>query len=126
MKIRMKKSDLWLLAVLCILSVALFVGYRLAFSRQGAYVTVSVDGEIYKTLPLQQDASLDIPGVDGGFNRLEIKDGTAHISEADCPDKLCVHHKAIRNQGETLVCLPHRLIVSISSQTEHPLDDVAY
>lgn len=122
----MKKSDLWLLAVLCILSVAVFAGYRLAFPHPGSYVTVSVNSEIYETLTLQQDTSLDIPGIDGGFNHLEIKGGTAYITDADCPDKLCVHQKAIQNQGETLVCLPHRVIVSISSQEDHPLDGVAY
>lgn len=122
----MKKSDLWLLAILCILSVALFAGYRLAFPHRGAFVTVTVNGEIHQTLPLQQDTSLDISGSEGGFNHLEIKDGTAYITDADCPDKLCVHQKAIQNQGETLVCLPHRVIVSISSQKEHSLDDVAY
>lgn len=121
----MKKNDFILLMTILILSLSLFIGYRFFFSRSGDYVTITVDGEIYKSLPLDEDTELTIKGTDGGANHLEIKKGAARITDADCPDKLCVHQKKIENQGETLVCLPHKVIVQVSSDKKGDLDDVA-
>ena len=42
--------------------------------------------------------------------------------EADCPDRLCVKQKAICKNGETIVCLPHKVVVEIRSQEENLLD----
>ncbi|MBQ9155690.1 MAG: NusG domain II-containing protein [Eubacterium sp.] len=50
---------------------------------------------------------------DGWENILKIEDGRVSMVKADCPDKICVDHKPIRNVGETIVCLPHKLVVEI-------------
>ena len=119
----MKKNDLILLITILLLSIVLFVGYRLFFYQSGNSVSIFIDGELYQKLSLNNDTSLDIPGTDGGINHLEIKNGAASITDADCPDKLCVHQKKIQNNGESLVCLPHKVIVEVSSHNE--LDGIA-
>lgn len=125
----MKKNDLILFAAIILLSLALFAGYRLFFYQSGDSVRITVDGAVYKTLPLEKDATLDIPGTDGGTNHLEIKNGAAGITDADCPDKLCVHQKKIKNKGETLICLPHKVVVEVYSKqknaSEPELDGIA-
>ncbi|CCZ53222.1 putative uncharacterized protein [Clostridium sp. CAG:75] len=47
------------------------------------------------------------------------------MKKADCPDKICVHHKGIRSNGETIICLPHKVIVTIQSSKTGDLDGVA-
>lgn len=121
----MKKNDFILFITIILLSIILFASYRLFFYQPGNSVSIFVDGELYKMLPLNKDTSLDITGADGGTNHLEIKNGAASITDADCPDKLCVHQKKIVNNGESLVCLPHKIIVRVSSRQERELDDVA-
>lgn len=121
----MKKNDLILLITVILVSAALFAGYRLFFYQSGDSVSVMVDGKVYQKLPLNTDTALDIPGAAGGTNHLEIKNGTASITDADCPDKLCVHQKKIKNQGESLVCLPHKVTVLVSSHREQELDGIA-
>jgi hypothetical protein len=111
-----KKNDIILLLFCLLAGVVLWGGYRLLHREKGAYVTIQVDGTVYKTLSLSQDTTLDIPGVDGGSNHLVIQNGKATISDADCPDKLCVHQAAISNDGESLVCLPHKIIVKVSAE----------
>ncbi|WP_180371684.1 NusG domain II-containing protein, partial [Oenococcus oeni] len=37
------------------------------------------------------------------------------IVEANCPDQICVQHAAIGKAGQSIVCLPHKLIVEIKS-----------
>jgi hypothetical protein len=46
------------------------------------------------------------------------------MTEADCPDKLCVQEKAVSKNGETIVCLPHRVVVEITSEEENEIDGV--
>ena len=66
---------------------------------------------------------------DLGTNVIEIKDGKVYVSEADCPDKLCVKQGPISKAGETIVCLPHKLVVRITSNDfndEPTYDAVTY
>ena len=37
------------------------------------------------------------------------------MTDADCPDKICVNHATISDVGESIVCLPHRVVVEIVS-----------
>ena len=46
------------------------------------------------------------------------------MKEANCPDKLCIHQGKISKNGETIVCLPHGLIVEIKSDDNPELDIV--
>ena len=49
-----------------------------------------------------------------GTNVVSVKDKAVFVSNADCPDKICVKHREISRVGETIVCLPHKLVVEIS------------
>lgn len=122
MKIR--KSDI----IVLIVCVVIFGGLTLftRFSKdEGAYVTVWVDGELYDTYSLDTDGEYMIEGYDGGHNLLIIHNGAAFVSEADCPDGLCINQKAISLNGETICCLPNRVIAEVVSDTENEVDAVA-
>ena len=43
--------------------------------------------------------------------------------EADCPDLICVHHKPISRQGESIVCLPHKVIVEVTGEESAQEDE---
>ena len=53
---------------------------------------------------------------------MTIQDGQAFIEEADCPDKLCVKHKPISRNGESIICLPHKLAIRIVGGEEEEVD----
>ena len=105
-------------------ALLVFAAIRLFGTKGGDIIEIAADGAVIKTLPLNTDTSYTIK-TKAGINKLEIKNGSANITKADCPDKLCVHQKAISRQGETLVCLPHKIIVSIRSSKKATLDGVA-
>lgn len=101
--------------LLCIgvLAVALiiFTVFK-ATMKVGGYAVVSIDGEEKYRYALNEDSQHTIKN--GEYeNLLVIKDGKAYITEANCRDKICVSHRAIDKTGETIVCLPHKLVVSI-------------
>ena len=52
------------------------------------------------------------------MNTLVINGGKASIVSADCPDKLCVHQQEISKAGESIICLPHKLVVRIEGTGE--------
>lgn len=117
----MKKNDLLLLATVLIVAGVCF-GMRLLQGGDGAVVTVRVDGEITERLELDKDQVLD---VNGGTNKIEIKDGKVHMREADCPDQLCVHQKSIQYNNESIICLPNKVVVQIESSEESDYDSIA-
>ena len=72
--------------------------------------------------PLSENITLEIRQEDGGYNILKIEGGKADITEASCPDKICVNHRPVKNPGERLVCLPNRVVVEIEKDKEPGLD----
>ena len=61
---------------------------------------------------------------DGSYNLLVIQDGKADVTEASCPDGICVNHRAISKQGQSIVCLPNKVVVEIENGEESDLDAV--
>ena len=107
-----KKADLLLFFAVIIVGAALIIVYRLSLG-DGGRVKVSLDGEVVSELSLGEDHEEEISTA-YGKNVLVIKNGEAYISEADCPDKICVKHKAVSKSGETIICLPHKLVVEVT------------
>ncbi len=120
----MKKNDIKLIAVILLIAVA-GMAFLFLTSKPGDKVIVIVDGEVYKEYPLNKDIEEDIVGVNGGINHLVIKDGHADVTDASCPDKVCVHQKQIDKNGESIVCLPNKVIIKVESSTESEIDGVA-
>lgn len=121
---RFGKSDRLFLGIL---GLALLLGlavFSLVNTKQGAYAKVTVDGELYGTYPLSKEQTVEI--VIGGTvtNVLVIRDGKADMTEADCPDQLCVHQKAVSREKETIVCLPNKVVVEIFGPEVSGLDAV--
>ncbi len=107
------------LAVGVIIALVLFLG-----QHKGATVKISVDGETIKTFPLDTDITYEIQGVNGGTNLLVIEDNKAYIREASCPDSLCINMGKIDSAGQSIVCLPNRVVVSIEGEEgQEPLID---
>ena len=121
----MKRNDILLLISILLLAVLSFTAYRFLNRKPGDVVQITVDSKVVKTLPLDTDVSYTVRTANQGENIIQIKEGTACVSEANCPDKLCVHQKKISKQGENIICLPHKLVISVLSSKKSVLDDVA-
>ena len=114
----MKRND-WLLigAILvlaAILAAVFFIQKRLLPKESPDVVLVTIDGELYGSYALSEDREEDID-TKYGDNHLSIRDGFAQVTEADCPDGLCMYQGRISENGEMNVCLPHHLIVEVIS-----------
>lgn len=104
-----KKRDVILIASILVVAIVLFVAMELT-RQEGAFVLVRVDGQEVGRYALSEDGAY---ALNGGTNVLRIEDGTAYMTEADCPDKLCVHQGRISKSGQVITCLPNKLTVTV-------------
>ncbi|MGN0482144.1 MAG: NusG domain II-containing protein [Lachnospiraceae bacterium] len=101
------------------------LGVQLFSSEKGTQVEITIDGEAYGTYDLNQNQTIPIKKNGKVTNILTIKDGVAKMTEADCPDKLCIHQKEISAAGETIVCLPNKIVVTVIGSESSEFDSVA-
>ena len=59
---------------------------------------------------------------DGDYNTIEVKDKKIRISEANCRDQVCVRQGYRSKVGQSIVCLPHKLLVEIKSSDGKNVD----
>lgn len=89
-----------------------------ALSPAPQSVSVRVDGEEVAVLPLDTDTTYSI--AEG--NTIEIKGGRVRMIYADCPDKICMHTGEISESGQSIVCAPNRVVVSITGGNTNQYD----
>ncbi len=119
-----QKNDILLISAIllaaCFLAVFFFVKED---STEGAFLEITADGELYGRYPLNEDAVIEI----NGTNVCEISNGHVSMIEADCADKRCVRMKKISFEGESIICLPNRIVLKITggASAEEGVDTVA-
>ena len=95
---------------------------------EGNNVIVKINGVEAASYSLEDDVRYEIKTGKNNenINVLVIKNGKAYITEADCPDGICKEYRPISYVGETIVCLPHKVVIEITGDsTEMSLDAVA-
>lgn len=103
--------------ILLVAAVLLIAGGAWLFTTinkvPGEYAAVIVNGEETARYPLDTDAEIRLESENGGYNILVIKDGVADVTEASCPDKICVNQHAVSKTGEAITCLPNKTVIEI-------------
>ena len=114
--------------ILLIVGILLFVLLASVLSfllqKAGDSVTVTVNGAFFGEYLLNEDQTVEIT-VGDRHNRLVIENGEARISNASCPDGICVAHRPIRHDGESIICLPNKVVVEIHAHTQNQPDIVS-
>ncbi len=106
------KNDIILVVVILLVATAgIFLLNN--FKTDGAFAVVKIDGVETGRYPLSENTEQVIKTAGNGKNTLVIKDGKAFIKDANCPDKICEGHNKISYTGETIVCLPHKVVIEI-------------
>lgn len=108
------KNDILLIAIVLAVSLSIFSIFKFS-GKKGEVAEVSVDGKVIASYSLSKDTTVTISEKSAQENRLVIENGFAKIDYANCPDKICQKHKKISKTNETIVCLPHKLVIKIVS-----------
>ena len=122
--LKIRKTDQYLIAGLLLVAVTLFVGIRLygKMTTTEAVAVVTVDGKEYGRYPLEKNHTETIHLSDGSYNTFEVKDGYVSMTDASCPDQICVNHSRISKKNETIVCLPDKVVITVENGEEAEID----
>ena len=139
MKQFIRKADIILFIVLVITGLAASAALTLSHDEAGSNAKVIIEsgGDLYARYPLSEDRtvvvpapkqiSVDAPAADPDesasaqydyYNVVNISGSKVSVTEASCKNQVCVKHGAISRPGESIVCLPNRLVVRIDNGSE--------
>ncbi len=139
MKQFIRKADIILFIVLVITGLAASAALTLSHDEAGSNAKVIIEsgGDLYARYPLSEDRtvvvpapkqiSVDAPAADPDesasaqydyYNVVIISGSKVSVTEASCKNQVCVKHGAISRPGESIVCLPNRLVVRIENGSE--------
>ena len=136
MKEFIRKADiiLFIALVLTGLAASALLAMSHADAGSGAKVVIESGGELFAEYPLSQDTEIIVPAPSGVkykdpkaapadmaddcvqyryFNTVRISGGSVTVSAASCRNQVCTEHGGISKTGESIVCLPNRLVVTI-------------
>lgn len=145
--LKLKKADFILIIVILSVACTLLLIWEFAAGtfdgilgfgegdNKGRYqVEVRIDGNLEGIYRLDEDMTKVFRFEDGdtykdtgNYNVMVIKDGKVSVSEADCPDGYCMRKGEIYRKNETIICLPHKLVIKItkSGETSTDIDAIA-
>ncbi|MFQ9515291.1 MAG: NusG domain II-containing protein [Eubacterium sp.] len=118
------KFDFIIIISLIILAAFSWLVINFLHDSVGNYVEVLADGKLLNTYSLEEDGEYEIKTGES-VNIIQIKDGQVFMKEADCPDKLCVKQGKISRDGQSIICLPHKIVIRITLNEEDKVDAYA-
>ena len=118
-----KRLPVELIIIAALLLAAIGAGLWFFLGRTpGAWAVVRVEGREVARYSLSQNG---VYPLNGGTNVLTVEDGSAAVTEADCPDKICVEQGHVRYTGQCITCLPNKLTVTIEGGDAPEVDLVS-
>ena len=131
MRIPIRIGDVLVYLLVFLLTAFSLAGlYQMGRNTVTSQVVVEIDGVVWGTydLPLEgEEREILVDAGETRFNILILSDSGVYIKEANCPDQLCVSWGRINRPGQTIVCLPHKVVIRIigSQEGEPPLDGIS-
>ena len=80
-----------------------------------------MDNELYGTYSLWEEQEIAV----GDTNICSIQNGEVRMISADCPDQICVHSNPIFKKGESIICMPNRVVLEITEGENGGMDILA-
>lgn len=127
----MKKGDkIVSIAIIALLLIScsgvLYYKYMVQGSQRIA--VIKKDGKIINSYDLKKvkgRVEIKIESEKNHFNVVEVEPNRIRILDADCPDKLCIKTGWISQPSQSVVCLPHKLMITIQGKN-NSVDSVVY
>ncbi|MGN0377648.1 MAG: NusG domain II-containing protein [Suilimivivens sp.] len=123
--LRKLRGDIIVVSLVLIMAfLAFLIPCFMHAAQTASEVVILQDGEETGRYSLLENRTITVSFHDEGYNLILISEGKVSVTDADCPDKLCVKQRDISKNGESIICLPHKLVIMIESLEESDLDAV--
>lgn len=123
---RMTVFDVILILAVLFFSTGIIVKTKLFREHPAAIGTEAVvylDGKELQRIDLQKDMDIALPG---GKMALVVKGGTIRVKQSDCHRQMCVHAGSIGSTGESIVCVPNKMVIEIAGGVAPVVDAVVF
>ena len=124
MKNKKIKNDIILIASVIVLTIIFLVAITL-INKTGNEVIIEQNSKQIAVLELNRDQEYNIYNGNKICNTVVVKDGEAYMSYTDCKDKICVNHNKISKNNESIICLPNKVVVTVTNSKNNEVDGVA-
>ncbi|WP_455538636.1 NusG domain II-containing protein [Terrisporobacter sp.] len=115
---KLKKKD-FILIFFVVLIIAGAFGINYFFNTKNVNaIEIYVDNKLYKTYDIKDEEEIKIKSKKG-YNIVKIHGGGAEMIDASCPDKICIKEGIITKSNESIVCLPNKVHIKITTQDNH-------
>ena len=115
------RADVLVIAAILLLALSMVLVTFLT-KEEGAVAIVEIDGVKAGEYPLDVDGTFPL---NGGTNVLVIENGAAYLNYSNCPDHTCENTGKIRYVGQTIICLPNRLSITVTGDSSDGVDFVS-
>lgn len=125
----MKKWDMFIILMALGLSLAIWGVFQVVKDSDNLRtVEIKSEGQVITTLEVDATSSASYTVSNQyGTNHIIIDKGLIWVDEASCLNQVCVDHPPIAYPGQSIVCLPNRVIVQVKGKKKNDLvDDVSY
>ena len=121
-RLRLKIGDVLVVLITLLLAAGAFAVFHWTRADTQTPALILSDGETVArvALPAVRTTDVEVPGKD---ICIRIEGDRVWVLHSDCPDQICVRSGEIRTAGQTVVCLPNRVVVKITGAAQ--LDAVA-
>ena len=116
------KNDLIFISVLVFLVGVFALGYFL-FRPEGDTVIVTVGGNFYGEYSLHEDRT-EVIRTEYTENVFVIREGKVYMERASCPDGICAKHRGIFRDGDSIICLPNQVVITVDLQQKEEAPDI--
>ena len=125
MKNKRLRNDIILICSVIVFTLIILVAITL-INKTGSEVIIEQNSKQVAVLDLNKDQEYNLYNSGGKIcNTVVIKNGEAYMIYADCKDKICVNHNKISKNNESIICLPNKVIVTVTNSKNNEVDGVA-
>ena len=108
----MKRGDIIFISVCALLIGAALVFFATISAKTGRTVVIEEANEVFGTYPLSEDRVIEVTGI-LGVSTVVIEDGEVYMKDSPCPNKVCIDMGRKSKKGDTIICIPNRIYITI-------------
>ena len=118
----MRKKDFILIFVVSLIIAGAFGVNYFVNTKNVDSIEIYMDNKLYKTYDINDKEEIKIKSKEG-YNIVKIHDKGVEVIEASCPDKVCIHQGFITESSESIVCLPNKVHIKITTEDNHESEE---
>lgn len=113
----MKSNKIYIVVVIVLVFELVMLVWQNIRSKDNTVAEIVSDGKVVNTIDLSDiDEAYEFEvRNESGYNKIRAEKGRIAVIEADCPDKVCVNQGYITGGGLPIVCLPHKLTITMGN-----------